>query len=109
MAGYSPVAAVRRILQAAVILWACLPQEAVAITLGGRDALWRVVESLCLPMDETLGLPLPCLKVDRKRGFVVIRAPGDETRIIIVPTTRIAGIESPILLRDGTPNFWSLA
>jgi len=68
-----------------------------------------VVNKLCLPMHATLGLSLPCLAVDEKRGFVVIRAPGDKTRIIVVPTERMEGIESPGLLRDDAPNYWAYA
>ncbi|CAN3989216.1 CDP-diacylglycerol pyrophosphatase [Methylocystis bryophila] len=85
------------------------PWGAKALDLSDRGALWQVVHKLCLPMHATLGLPLPCLAVDDKRGFVVIRAPGDATRIIIVPTDRLEGIESPSLLREDAPNFWAYA
>jgi len=47
--------------------------------------------------------------VDDQRGFVVIRAPGDATRIIVVPTDPIEGIESPSLLREDAPNYWAYA
>src|SRR5208282_5212925 len=80
-----------------------------AFEFKDRTALWYVVNDLCRPMQETLNLPIPCLKVDMSQGFVVIRAPGDKTQILIVPTRRIGGIESPIVLRDGTPNLWSYA
>jgi len=110
MANIRPAAAaVRHILLSVVITGACMPLEAFAISFKERDALWKVVEDLCLPLHQTLGLSLPCLDVDKKRGFAVIRAPGDETRIIIVPTAKIEGVESAALLRDDTPNFWSLA
>jgi CDP-diacylglycerol pyrophosphatase len=87
-----------------------LPPCAVqAFDLPDRGALWQVVDKLCLPMHATVGLSLPCLAVDDRRGFVVIRAPGDATRIIIVPTVRMEGIESPSLLRDDAPNYWAFA
>lgn len=82
---------------------------AAAFDVKDRAALWYVVNDLCRPMQQTLNLPIPCLKVDTERGFVVIRAPGDETQILIVPTTKIGGIESPVVLEDRMPNLWQFA
>ena len=31
------------------------------------------------------------------------------TRVIVVPTTPISGIESPALLRENAPNYWEAA
>jgi CDP-diacylglycerol pyrophosphatase len=87
----------------------CVSSGAVAFGLGERGALLHVVNDLCIPMQEALNVPLPCLKVDAKRGFVVLRAPLDATRILIVPTRRIEGIENPIILQDGAPNLWAIA
>ena len=56
-----------------------------------------------------LGSAFPCVKVDLQSGFVVIRAPFDETQLLIVPTTPIPGIESPMLLHSDLPHFWSFA
>ena len=66
---------------------------ATAFDVKDRAALWYVVNDLCRPMQEALKLPIPCLKVDTEREFLVFRAPGDETQILIVPTTKIDGIE----------------
>ncbi len=91
------------------IVVASLSPITLAYGIGQRDALWQVVEGLCVPMNATFGISLPCLKVDSTRRFVVIRAPGDETHIIVVPTQRIAGIESPALFSPDTPNLWAIA
>ena len=101
--------ALRFTLAAALVAGLLAPPTARAFDLAERGALWHVVHKLCLPMHATLGLSLPCLAVDEKRGFVVIRAPGDNTRIIVVPTERVEGIESPALLRDDAPNYWAYA
>ncbi|WP_294536482.1 CDP-diacylglycerol diphosphatase [uncultured Rhodoblastus sp.] len=82
------------------------PDEARA---ADREKLWRVVNDICGPMQKFVGLPAPCLKVDRERGFAVLRAPSDITRILVVPTRKIEGVESPVLLRPDTPNIWSYA
>ncbi|NJL08621.1 MAG: CDP-diacylglycerol diphosphatase [Methylacidiphilales bacterium] len=77
--------------------------------LSTRDALWHMVNGICQPMHAKLGVALPCLKVDSTRGFAVVRAPADETRILIVPTRRIIGVESRILEQDSLPAYWSFA
>ncbi len=82
-------------------------REAAAFDVADRTALWRVVNDLCRPMQQAFSLPLPCLKVDMAGGYAVIRAPGDKTRILIVPTAKIEGIESPAVLRDAMTNLWS--
>jgi CDP-diacylglycerol pyrophosphatase len=74
-----------------------------------RGDLWRVVHDLCAPMQKFVGLPAPCLKVDRERGFAVLRAPHDATRILVAPTRKIEGVESPLLLRPDAPKIWSYA
>ena len=83
--------------------------EATAFDVADRTALWHVVNDLCRPMQQAFSLPLPCLKVDMTDGFAVIRAPGDKTRILVVPTAKIEGIESPAVLGDATTNFWPKA
>ncbi len=82
---------------------------ATAFDVKDRAALWYVVNDLCRPMQQSLNLPIPCLKVDTARGFAVIRAPGDETQILIVPMTKIDGIESSVVLQDRMPNLWQFA
>jgi CDP-diacylglycerol pyrophosphatase len=74
-----------------------------------RGDLWLVVNSLCAAMDRVTGLPLPCLKVDRNAGFIVLRAPMDHARVLVVPIKKITGVESPLLLRDDMPNAWAYA
>jgi CDP-diacylglycerol pyrophosphatase len=95
----------------------CLPLAAIGLRLvaaenasaSDRGDLWRVVHDLCAPMDRVVSLPLPCLKIDRAEGIAVVRAPYDITRIIIVPTRKVSGVESPLLLRDDGKNLWSYA
>jgi len=74
-----------------------------------RGDLWLVVHNLCSAMDKVTGLPLPCLKVDRDAGFVVLRAPMDHARVLVVPMQKISGIESPLILRPDAPNPWAYA
>jgi CDP-diacylglycerol pyrophosphatase len=51
----------------------------------------------------------PCLAVDRRRGFAVVPDLETRTQVLLVPTRRIVGIESPALLAPDSPNYWAYA
>jgi CDP-diacylglycerol pyrophosphatase len=73
----------------------------------GRNGLWRVVHNICSPVSRLTGLAAPCLAVDHERGFATLRAPDEDTHIIITPLVRVAGVESPSLLGRDAPNYWA--
>lgn len=71
-------------------------------------ALWRVVHYLCVPTNA-IGLTAPCEEVtyEGAGGYAILAANGNH--ILTVPTSRITGIESRILLKPGQPNYWQAA
>jgi CDP-diacylglycerol pyrophosphatase len=87
-----------------------LTQSALA---ANRDALWAVVHNFCLPAYSAIGLAFPCTEVNIangvERGFAVLRLPSSATHLLVVPTARISGIESPLLLSGNAPNYWEAA
>ena len=76
---------------------------------GHPNALWRVVHGLCLRDKRLSGLPVPCLEVDRAKGVAVVPDPTSPTQVLLVPTIRTVGIESPALQAPGGPNYWQAA
>jgi CDP-diacylglycerol pyrophosphatase len=72
-------------------------------------ALRRVVEA-CVLNHELTGAAFPCAEVNEGSepigGFVVLRAPLEQTHILVVPTTRIVGIEDLRLMAPDAPNFF---
>ena len=82
-------------------------------SVANRGALWVVVHDICVPAYKIIGVGFPCVEVDiadgPDRGFAVLRAPSSATRVVVVPTTPISGIESPELLRENAPNYWEAA
>jgi CDP-diacylglycerol pyrophosphatase len=70
------------------------------------NALWNVVHWLCGPDKLLLGSSAPCLAVNRAQGYAVVPDPEHRTQILLVPTRRVTGIESPALLAAGAPNYW---
>jgi CDP-diacylglycerol pyrophosphatase len=86
------------------------PQSASATSGGG---LWFVVHDICLPGYQSIGVAFPCLEVNiangLDRGFAVLQAPSSAAHMIVVPTARISGIESPALQSETAPNYWEAA
>jgi CDP-diacylglycerol pyrophosphatase len=80
------------------------------LAADNRNELWVVVHDICLPAYEGIGVAFPCAEINiadgLDRGFAVLQAPSSETHVIVVPTTRIPGIESPSLLSENAPNHW---
>jgi CDP-diacylglycerol pyrophosphatase len=84
-----------------------------AASAANRDGLWFVVHDVCLPAYQSIGVAFPCLKVEiangLDRGFAVLQSPSSAAHIIVVPTARISGIESPALQSETAPNYWEAA
>src|ERR1700682_6094763 len=76
-----------------------------------RDALWEVIHNVCVPGQSQLHDPKPCLQVDLnggiESGFAILRDPRGGTQFLLIPTTRISGIESPIVRRPNAPNYFA--
>jgi CDP-diacylglycerol pyrophosphatase len=73
------------------------------------NALWHVVHDLCVTDVKLSGNPAPCSKVDLARGYAVLKDIRGDTQLLLIPTDRVSGIESPKLLAPGSPNYWQAA
>ena len=84
-----------------------------SVSAANRSGLWVVVHDICLPAYRGIGVAFPCAEVNiangLDRGFAVLHEPWSATHVIVVPTTRISGIENPVLLRENAPNYWEAA
>ena len=78
-----------------------------------RNALWEVVHNVCVPGQSEHHDPKPCLKVDLtegvEKGFAVLRDPRGTIHFLLVPTTPISGIESPVVRASGATNYFAKA
>ena len=89
----------------------------LAVYAGQRDlppnTLWEVVNHVCVPGQSEHHDPRPCLQVDLSRGvesgFAILRDPRGGTQFLLVPTTRISGIESPIVRGPRALNYFASA
>lgn len=73
------------------------------------DALWHIVNQQCLPNQRQNHHPAPCAQVDEPAGFVVLKDRDGPLQFLLLPSTKITGIESPLVLQPDTPNFFALA
>lgn len=98
----------RGLIAAAAVVLAFLP----IIFLGAAtdpDILWKIVHRKCVVDETTFGHPAPCARVDLAGGYAILKDIVGETQYLLIPTTRITGIESPALLAPATPNFFAEA
>ena len=76
----------------------------------GRSALALVVDSWRVDALIT-SLSTPCLAVvrpsDPRSGYAILREPLDPKRMILAALGDIPGIEDPLLLPSGSPNFFA--
>ena len=76
---------------------------------GNPDALRQIVLQQCLPHQLQQQDPTPCAEVKPDAGYVVFKDRNGPLQYLLMPTWRINGTESPLLLKSGTPNFFWLA
>lgn len=98
-------------------IWGCV----LGILLAGfgaqahadSDALWRIIDTRCVPHQVQQGSPAPCALVDlaqgRERGYVVLKDLEGPLQYLVMPTAKITGIESPAFLASNAPDYWGEA
>jgi CDP-diacylglycerol pyrophosphatase len=73
------------------------------------NALWRIVGEQCVPDEQQNHSPKPCAEVDLADGYAVLKDIVGDTQFLLIPTTRVTGIESPEILAPGAPNYFEAA
>ncbi|MBV9997015.1 MAG: CDP-diacylglycerol diphosphatase [Caulobacteraceae bacterium] len=100
----------RRAAGALAVMLAALAWAAAAPSRAADPgALWHIVHDLCVPNMRGAGDPSPCTAVDLAGGHAVLKDIHGATQLLLIPTQRLPGIESPRLLAPGSPNYWQAA
>jgi CDP-diacylglycerol pyrophosphatase len=77
------------------------------------DVLWRVVHEQCVPGQQLELDPSPCTAVDlaegEGNGYAVYKDIRGAAQYLLIPTARVTGIEDPVLLQPGVPNYFAEA
>jgi CDP-diacylglycerol pyrophosphatase len=91
-------------LFAAGLLMAMTPE-----TARPASELWWVVHDVCVTDQRLFRVPAPCVYVNLRQGWAVVKDTRARTHLLLVPTRRISGIESASLLTPNAPNYWQYA
>jgi CDP-diacylglycerol pyrophosphatase len=73
------------------------------------NALWHIVHDQCAPAAQAGTGPAPCAAVDLAGGYAVLKDIRGTTQLLLIPTDRRTGVESPELLAPASPNYWQAA
>jgi CDP-diacylglycerol pyrophosphatase len=98
----------RGVIAAVAVIVALLP----VVFLGAAtdpNILWKIVHGRCVVDEKTFGHAAPCTVVDLAEGFAILKDIVGQTQYLLIPTTRITGIESPAVLAPATPNYFAEA
>jgi CDP-diacylglycerol pyrophosphatase len=71
------------------------------------NALWHIVGEQCVPDEQQNHSPRPCEQVDLAAGYAVLKDIVGATQFLLIPTTRVTGIESPQILEPDAPNYFA--
>ncbi|WP_437891107.1 CDP-diacylglycerol diphosphatase [Phytobacter sp. V91] len=71
-----------------------------------RDQLRQIVMGECLPRKQDNQPPTPCAQVNLNGGYALLKDRHGPLQYLLMPTYRINGMESPLLLQPQTPNFF---
>ncbi|WP_019937928.1 CDP-diacylglycerol diphosphatase [Bordetella sp. FB-8] len=101
-------ASTRRILQAATglaITAALLLGCQAVVYVHNPDALWQIVSQSCVPSDAAGKGPGKCAKVSPD-GYALLKDIRGQGQYLLIPTARVAGMESPALSQPGAPDYF---
>jgi CDP-diacylglycerol pyrophosphatase len=77
------------------------------------SALWKIVDGKCVPHELEAHDPSPCAAVDLTggvaKGFAALKDINGVAQFLLIPTTRIGGMEDPAILAPGATNYWQAA
>lgn len=95
---------------ATLLLWLA---GASGAACADSNALWHLIDTLCVPHAAAAEPPPPCartvLQPDREHGWMVLKDRNGRLQYLAMPTAPIAGIESPLLTRADTTNYFARA
>jgi CDP-diacylglycerol pyrophosphatase len=93
-----------------MLVVACLVSLAVPRGMAADpNVLWQIVGGKCVPDEKQNHSPQPCELVDLAGGYAVLKDIVGNTQFLLIPTTRVSGIESPQVLAPDALNYWQAA
>lgn len=108
---FSPAQSVRSVARFAAALVSSLAvlfaaSACARLATVDSDALWKIVDIRCVPSQETTGTPGQCTVVNLQKRYVILKDIVGRSQHLLIPTDRITGIESPLLLAPHAMDYW---
>lgn len=100
-------------LQRALLRGAAALAVAFAATACARlatvdsDALWKIVYLRCVPSQQATGTPGQCTTVDLDKRYAILKDIVGRSQHLLIPTDRITGVESPLVLAPHAQDYWA--
>jgi CDP-diacylglycerol pyrophosphatase len=95
----------------ALLLAAAVIATARTARADDRLALWHIVHDQCVADFTSSGDPAPCAAVSlaggERRGYAVLKDRSGATQFLLIPTSRVTGIEDPAVLAPDAPNYFA--
>ena len=96
----------------AILIAVVVPAPLAAAPDPSRDVLWAALKT-CVLAKRLANRTFPCLSVDlgdgERPGTAVLRAPGEPTHSVLMPTDTVAGLEAPVLRGPRGAAYWRAA
>jgi CDP-diacylglycerol pyrophosphatase len=70
------------------------------------NALWKIVDLRCVPSQQATGTPGQCTVVDLDKHYAILKDIVGRSQHLLIPTDRITGIESPLILAPHARDYW---
>jgi CDP-diacylglycerol pyrophosphatase len=108
----------KRLWQRRTAILACVAFIAISVAAPtaspqtpDRNALWRKVHDICaVKAKEGIFPPSPCIEMHGGLGgYAIFKDRHGPYQYLLIPASRISGIESAKLLQPDTPNYFALA
>ncbi len=78
-------------------------------TLAAADpnALWQIVHLDCAPAARATEKTGICSRVDLTHRYAILKDRNGVAQHLLIPTDRISGVESPLVLAPDAQNYWA--
>jgi CDP-diacylglycerol pyrophosphatase len=77
-----------------------------SLAASNPNALWQIVSEQCVPPEQSIGKPGVCTDVNLKKHYAILKDIVGDTQYLLIPTDRVSGIESPLILQPDAPDYW---
>jgi CDP-diacylglycerol pyrophosphatase len=71
------------------------------------NALWKIVDVRCVPSQQATGTPGQCTVVNLDKRYVILKDILGPSQHLLIPTDRISGVESPLVLAPNAQDYWA--